>query len=171
MSDRIVVMSAGEVQQEGAPEEVYNTPANEFVARFLGAANIFEARVTGGDGDAVELDTAAFGRLSVPRGRAPRLGEAGAAKLVVRAEKLALSDAASVPPGAVGAAATVAAVDYQGQLARYFLRIGDLQAQAIQMIDGRPFPEGAEVAVSLRPEDCTALPDERLAEENGPGAA
>ncbi|MEQ8814532.1 MAG: ABC transporter ATP-binding protein [Thalassobaculum sp.] len=161
MSDRIVVMSAGEVQQEGAPEEVYNTPANEFVARFLGAANIFEARVSGGDTGSVELESAAFGRLALPRDRAPRLGDAGAARLVVRAEKLTLSTSMTAPPGAVAVGATVEAVDYQGQLARYFLRIGEVQAQAIQMIDGRPFPEGAEVTVSVRPEDCTALPGDK----------
>ena len=163
MSDRIVVMSAGEVQQEGVPEEVYNTPANEFVARFLGAANLFDARVTGADAGSVELDTAAFGRLAVPRERALRLGDATAARLVVRAEKLALSAGDAVPAGTVGAPATVEAVDYQGQLARYFLRIGDSRLQAIQMIDGRPFPEGATVTVAVRPEDCTALPVERAA--------
>ncbi|WP_235017148.1 ABC transporter ATP-binding protein [Tistlia consotensis] len=167
MSDRIVVMSAGEVQQEGAPEEVYNTPATEFVARFLGAANLFDARVTAADDRLVELETAAFGRLTLPRDRAARLGDAGPARLVVRAEKLALSEAAA-PPGTVSAAATVAAVDYQGQLARYFLQIGDSQAQAIQMIDGRPYPEGAEVTVSLRPEDCTALPPASPDGESGP---
>ena len=161
MSDRIVVMSAGEVQQEGAPEEVYNTPANEFVARFLGAANIFEARVSGGDDRTVELESAVFGRLALPRDRAPRLGDAGKAMLVVRAEKLTLSDSAIAPPGTVSIGATVEAVDYQGQLARYFLRIGEVQAQAIQMIDGRPFPEDADVTVSVRPEDCTALPGEK----------
>ena len=40
MSDHIVVMSAGRVEQVGPPSEVYNTPASEFVARFLGASNI-----------------------------------------------------------------------------------------------------------------------------------
>jgi hypothetical protein len=41
MSDQIVVMSEGRVEQVGPPEEVYNTPATEFVASFLGASNIF----------------------------------------------------------------------------------------------------------------------------------
>lgn len=43
MSDRIVVMNRGEVQQIGTPEEVYNTPANEFVAKFIGRSNIVTA--------------------------------------------------------------------------------------------------------------------------------
>ncbi|MEY8841055.1 ABC transporter ATP-binding protein, partial [Cribrihabitans sp. XS_ASV171] len=49
MSDKIVVMSAGRVEQVGTPEEVYNTPASEFVANFLGASNILPATCTGRD--------------------------------------------------------------------------------------------------------------------------
>ena len=39
MSDKIIVMSAGRIEQIGTPEEVYNTPASSFVAGFLGASN------------------------------------------------------------------------------------------------------------------------------------
>ena len=46
MSDLIVVMSEGRVEQVGKPEEVYNTPASEFVANFLGASNILSAKCT-----------------------------------------------------------------------------------------------------------------------------
>ena len=41
MSDTVVVMEGGEIQQMGRPEDIYNTPANEFVATFIGEANIF----------------------------------------------------------------------------------------------------------------------------------
>src|SRR3712207_886189 len=40
MSDRIVVMNAGRIAQEGTPEEVYRRPRTEFVARFLGECNL-----------------------------------------------------------------------------------------------------------------------------------
>ena len=40
MSDKIVVMNAGEIQQIGTPMEIYNEPANEYVARFIGESNI-----------------------------------------------------------------------------------------------------------------------------------
>ncbi len=40
MSDTIVVMNGGEIQQMGRPEDIYNTPANKFVASFIGEANI-----------------------------------------------------------------------------------------------------------------------------------
>ncbi len=44
MSDTIVVLDKGEVQQIGTPEEVYNKPANCFVAQFIGASNIIEGK-------------------------------------------------------------------------------------------------------------------------------
>ncbi|WP_035386968.1 spermidine/putrescine ABC transporter ATP-binding protein PotA [Ferrimonas senticii] len=45
MSDRIVVMDSGVIQQQGSPREIYESPANLFVARFIGESNIFDAEV------------------------------------------------------------------------------------------------------------------------------
>ena len=156
MSDQIVVMSEGRVEQVGAPEEVYNTPASEFVANFLGASTIMEARCTG-TGGGVTVEAPIFGQLTIPAEKAPRIKGEGPAKLVIRAEKLQLSDSPA-PEGAVSVPARVETVDYQGQAVRYFVRAGETQLQAINMIDGHPFAEGAEVHLHLRPQDCAALP-------------
>lgn len=74
MADRIVVMSMGEVQQIGTPSEVYDTPANKFVAGFMGspAMNFFDihykdGQITDGEGLC----------LAVPEGRAKLLNEKG----------------------------------------------------------------------------------------------
>ena len=45
MSDKVVVMSDGMIQQIGTPEEIYNEPENAFVADFIGESNIFEGRM------------------------------------------------------------------------------------------------------------------------------
>ena len=52
ISDLIVVMKAGVIQQIGKPQEVYDDPANLFVAKFLGTPpiNVFEGRIAGGKG-------------------------------------------------------------------------------------------------------------------------
>lgn len=47
MSDRIMVMQSGVVQQIGSPEEVYNRPLNRFVASFIGESNLWEGTVEG----------------------------------------------------------------------------------------------------------------------------
>lgn len=47
MSDQIVVMAKGEIQQLGTPQEIYNEPKNAFVADFIGESNIFNGEMTG----------------------------------------------------------------------------------------------------------------------------
>ena len=47
MSDRVVVMSEGRIQQLGTPEDIYNEPKNAFVADFIGESNIFNGIMTG----------------------------------------------------------------------------------------------------------------------------
>ena len=46
MSDKIVVMNAGKIQQKGLPEDIYNEPANAFVADFIGDSNLFNGIMT-----------------------------------------------------------------------------------------------------------------------------
>jgi len=158
MSDRLVVMSAGNVEQEGAPEDVYNTPATEFVAQFLGTSNILDVQVTGAGAQGTGLNVPQFGQFDIPRERAAGLEAGARAKLVVRAEKLKLAPANKSPDDGVSANGVVETVDYQGQLARYFVRVGDLPLQIIALIDDRPFAVGAQVVVRIRPSDCAVLP-------------
>ncbi len=47
MSDKVVVMADGMIQQIGTPEEIYNEPKNVFVADFIGESNIFDGKMTG----------------------------------------------------------------------------------------------------------------------------
>lgn len=47
MSDKIVVLSEGRIQQIGTPEDIYNEPQNAFVADFIGESNIFKGIMTG----------------------------------------------------------------------------------------------------------------------------
>ena len=55
-------------------------------------------------------------------------------------------------------AAQIRDVDYQGQVARYFLSSGGHTLQALNPIDERPHAAGAEVSVTIRPRDCVILP-------------
>src|SRR5262249_30429236 len=48
LSDRVVVMNAGKIEQIGAPVEIYDKPATPFVASFVGSANVLSGRVQGG---------------------------------------------------------------------------------------------------------------------------
>ena len=160
MSDQIIVMSEGRVEQVGAPEDVYNTPATEFVAKFLGASNLLTAQCTDVAGGGIALDLPGFPRIAIPKERAPRVSGPGPVRLVIRAEKLHLKPAGAAADGDLTVDAIVENVDYQGQSARYFLRVGDHQMQAINMIEDHPFAMGAKVALRFRAKDCAALPVE-----------
>jgi iron(III) transport system ATP-binding protein len=48
IADRIAVLDQGRIQQIGTPAELYDSPANRFVATFLGTANLIEGRIDGG---------------------------------------------------------------------------------------------------------------------------
>lgn len=56
VSNRIVIVAGGRVEQVGVPREIYEQPANEFVARFIGVMNILELDVKGGVGRCGELE-------------------------------------------------------------------------------------------------------------------
>lgn len=62
VSNRIVIFSRGRLEQVGAPREVYDQPANEFVARFIGVMNILVPEVRGGVARLGELEFPAHGR-------------------------------------------------------------------------------------------------------------
>ncbi|AVO39890.1 ABC transporter ATP-binding protein [Pukyongiella litopenaei] len=91
MSDRIVVMSKGRVEQVGTPEDLYFHPASRFVADFIGETNLIVGRVASVRGDEVALDW--NGQRLI--GCAPRDGapvEGGTVAASVRLEKLMLSE-------------------------------------------------------------------------------
>jgi sulfate/thiosulfate transport system ATP-binding protein len=71
VSNRIVIFSRGVLEQVGAPREVYEQPANEFVARFIGVMNILEPEVRGGVARLNELEFPAQGH---PDGQKLRIG-------------------------------------------------------------------------------------------------
>jgi spermidine/putrescine transport system ATP-binding protein len=56
MSDRIVVMNGGRIEQDGTPEELYHQPRSRFVADFIGETNLLACTVRGKDGAEVILD-------------------------------------------------------------------------------------------------------------------
>jgi len=91
MSDRIAVMHRGRVEQAGEAARVFERPATEFVANFMGASNFFGGTAGPADGGAVGVELAAGGRrLRVPLDgeAAPRPGQP--VRIVVRPEKLDL---------------------------------------------------------------------------------
>jgi spermidine/putrescine transport system ATP-binding protein len=160
MSDKIIVMNQGRIEQEGSPEEVYTRPRSEFVARFLGNSNLFDGEVTARDGKAARIVVPGLGEILANAEESPAPKNGARLRLVVRAEKIHLSDGPQGETDATRLAGRIDTVDYQGQAARYFVTVGSHSLQVINPIDRRPFAEGAEVSVEIRPRDIVLLKPE-----------
>ncbi|PYS48812.1 MAG: hypothetical protein DMF68_12105, partial [Acidobacteria bacterium] len=92
LGDRIAVLNAGRLEQIGTPDEVYNRPETEFVATFLGAANLLLGVV---NNDSIEIGTA-----NIPaREEVKRFREGQAVKLVFRPEDVCVSRTGILPEG------------------------------------------------------------------------
>jgi spermidine/putrescine transport system ATP-binding protein len=96
MSDRIAVMSAGRILQVGTPEEIYDRPADRFVADFIGETNFLPATVRGAEGGLVTLTLPGGGtvRGRPPAGGAPSPGTRVTA--VIRPEQATLAEAGAL---------------------------------------------------------------------------
>ena len=158
MSDKVVVMNHGLIDQEGTPEEVYNRPATEFVAGFLGHSNILEGTAESVNGRMVRVQVTDGPEILAEVREDQRPGEGERVRLVLRAERLLLAESHPDEEGTTLIDARVSTVDYQGQVVRYFLEAGALQIQAINTIDRHPFAEGAQVKARVRASDCVLLP-------------
>ena len=89
MSDRIAVMDAGRLEQIGSPEELYDRPANRFVASFIGESNFLSAIAVGTE-DGVAWSDVCGQRIGASAATAP---PGAAVTLAVRPERLAFTDA------------------------------------------------------------------------------
>jgi len=86
MSDRIIVMNKGTVEQIGSPEDLYEYPANRFVAGFIGESNFLEGNVTRSDSEAHYITSDQGDEIKVPKDKDLSVGTR--ACVAIRPEKL-----------------------------------------------------------------------------------
>ncbi len=156
LSDRIVVLDEGRVQQIATPEEAYLRPANRFVADFLGTANRFEGVLrNGADGC----------RLQLADGALMPCADAGMAQgqrvtAIVRPERIRLEPAAAPATGGAGLLAAVSDVIYLGQSLRYHLDLDPQTSVIATAADhGARFAPGTSVRLTWRKDDVWLIPD------------
>ncbi|HEX2031062.1 MAG TPA: ABC transporter ATP-binding protein [Actinomycetota bacterium] len=154
MSDRIAVMRDGRIEQVGAPQDVYERPATEFVAGFLGASNLLEGTVGPTE--------AGFRLVALSSGEKVRVpaqtlnGTEGEVKVGVRPEKISI---AAPPGGGEGNVIEghVRDATFVGVSNVYTVRTRSGQtltvyAQNAGTSDAPPPGPGQRVALSWRPE-------------------
>ncbi len=148
--DRIAVINDGKVQQVGKPMDLYERPANLFVAGFLGAANILQGHVEGA-GDARTFVLAGGTRIAVP----PDARVMPGARLMFRPQHAVLSAVAEAsPPGAMTLQGTVTGREFHGAALRYAVRVGDAEVDVDAAFQpGRaPVEVGAGVRLAIATE-------------------
>lgn len=158
MADRIAVMSAGEVQQIGAPEAIYESPSNRFVADFIGKVNLIKGQVSGGALGHVDVATP-MGRVTVPHADAA----SGNVTLAIRPEKIRLS-AKGLVGGAMQVTGRLTEWAYYGDISNVYVttqsgeRLSVVIANATRdHVSGLDI--GDEVYLGWEAEDMLVLPD------------
>ncbi len=159
MADRVAVMSNGRVEQVGTPEEVYERPASQFVANFIGRANLLPGRLTevDGAGDAI-VDVPDFGKV---RACLPPGGPATeqSVQLLIRPHRVEVAPASGTAPTG-GLRGKVADVSYTGEMLTYSVALGRHRITVETLTGfGEPIPVGAEVEVAWSPDDARVLSD------------
>lgn len=158
LSDRIVVMNDGRIEQDGAPEEIYRKPTTPFVASFLGSANLLPGRVTGRRGALTEV------RLS---GTGPTLAvlddsQSGAVLVMARPEDIEIGtdneDSALFP-----VQGQVASRMFVGSAYRYVVKCADHDV----VVSAREWWELGPVRLRFRPEWCRLFPVEAAKSTSG----
>jgi ABC-type Fe3+/spermidine/putrescine transport system ATPase subunit len=162
MSDVIVVMRDGRIQQQGAPEVLYERPVNRFVAGFIGSTNTADATVVGHDvaaGTAVVETAAGLRTTGIVTDREARLAAGDAVTLAIRPERLRVLDpGAGSGDGGIAVSGRVQQGTYLGDQTEYRIAteaIGEVIARRQNEIGGvgqRVFGPGEAVTVAWQQE-------------------
>jgi iron(III) transport system ATP-binding protein len=155
LSDRIVVMNQGRIEQIGPPQEIYRHPRTAFVADFIGSTNFVAATVRGIDGDTVAME--ALGQtLTIPRPDNP-VSEGQSVRLVVRPEAIQVVSQGGQYRGIVRWASYLGSlVEYQIEVAGQNLAVTDTDPRNTVI-----YPQGHEVGVQFLDDCIYVLPGER----------
>jgi iron(III) transport system ATP-binding protein len=156
LSDRIVVMNQGRIEQIGTPQEIYRRPHTAFVADFIGRTNFVHATVAGVNGNVVDVEV--FGQMLAAPKPDDEVVPGQDVRLVVRPEAVQV-----VEPGARGQyQGQIKWASYHGNAVEYEVEVG---GQKLTVVNTDPrhttiHPPGQQVTINML-EDCIyILPDE-----------
>ncbi|ACM05577.1 ABC transporter ATP-binding protein [Thermomicrobium roseum DSM 5159] len=153
MSDRIAVMRDGRIEQIGTPRELYEQPASEFVASFIGESNFLMGRLERRDGHAY-LVTEDGWRVAIPDAEDLPAGEQ--VTVALRPERIVLGERR----GENHAEATIEEIIYVGEATKFRVRLlGDrlLTVKQPSRLETMRWQRGERVLLSWRAEDAVLL--------------
>jgi iron(III) transport system ATP-binding protein len=152
--DRIGVMRNGKLLQMAAPGEIYNRPADAFVANFTGASNVLRGKVLGRSGEIATIDLGAAGRIEAWTPQPLSAGDS--ARVALRAENVRLGERGDRN----GFSGRVLERRYQGMQTVYDLELGGQRLEALELGTSGRHDGNGEIALTLPPDTCWAYRDE-----------
>jgi spermidine/putrescine transport system ATP-binding protein len=169
MSDRLAVMRHGKIEQLGDPAYVYENPATEFVAGFLGASNLLEGEVKEANNGRSTVLLTTGGTVTLPGARIP--SDAGThIKVGVRPEKVEITRGSRAPNGDNSVEGTVTMTTYIGVSSQYKVATqdGTVLTVYVQNLGAEEAPrQGEAVTLSWDPEYTFAvIPQDDLSMED-----
>jgi iron(III) transport system ATP-binding protein len=156
LSDRVLVMSEGRVVQEGTPRQIYEEPADEFVADVVGAANFIDVTSEPAGPGAARVSLPGGASLEVKRGSI----SGGVARLMLRPDRIAIAGAdapETLPPARMRG--TVRQRLYQGSHFEYVVAIEG--EASLRVFAREEIPEGASVLLGIDGRDCVLIGGDR----------
>jgi ABC-type Fe3+/spermidine/putrescine transport system ATPase subunit len=157
LADRLAIMDLGRIVQVGSPEEVYNRPADAFVAKLLGPVNLLQGQSEGSDARGEVVVRTPIGRLVGVTANGP-IDVGTPVTVVIRPEAFGIGT--TVPVGANRFLATLERQTFLGEVRMVQLRGPNdwpVQAFALQS-QSHGLREGQSVTVSITPEQIVVLP-------------
>jgi putrescine transport system ATP-binding protein len=124
LGTRLGVMNQGRIVQVGSPSDIYESPANRFVADFIGSVNMFEGQVSRGSADGVRIDCAEL-RGTVRADRTVACADGATVWTAIRPEKITISrqQPAASAAGENLVRGTVREIAYMGDMSIYLVQI------------------------------------------------
>ena len=150
VSDRIIVMSNAAIAQEGTPRELYEAPADIFVADFIGDANVVDAKVLSTQDGRASVRVAGIELQLTQRGLRP-----GPVKLSIRPESLQLRREHPQSPALSGKVTKLA---YLGTHIEYNVASPSGELLIVDHSNAPPIPVGTEVWMALAEHGVTLVP-------------
>ena len=149
-SDRVAVMHQGVIQQVGTPMDLFDRPANRFVAEFVGTINVVSGTLQKSVGESILFVSPQAGSFPLPR--TEEMPGHGAVTLAFRPHSLTLAETAG-DGTRVWLGAAVEAREFLGEFVRYRVRVGGAEMIADQMhFGGTPvYAPGQRVQLGLDP--------------------
>ncbi|MBT4287705.1 MAG: ABC transporter ATP-binding protein [Deltaproteobacteria bacterium] len=155
MSDRIVVMDKGQIEQIGTPEELYEQPSNRFVASFIGESNFLEGKICNTNEQSFEVKSEYGFNFHIAKDKQKEIEDTVC--VAIRPENLFFVTQDSPPEGCSSAEGVIEEEIYLGEVRKYKVKIAQNQIFLVKVAkddDSKAYKRKDKVRIGWKWSDC-----------------